>query len=505
MASTFAASRSQVIFGFCVPLAVLVGYFLAQPLESTSMAVIVFILTALLLPLLVRWYHPLLILTWNAALTPFFLPGRPYVWMLVAGLGFIVALVNRSVDPDKRFLPGGGVAAALLFLVCVMAMTAACTGGIGVRAFGSQTYGGKKYFYLLAAILGYFVLTSQRIPLHRANMLVGLFFLTSLTTLVSNLAYMGGAKLYFLFELFPPEYVLGQEAGTAAPFGGVSRITGSMWAAVGFLGFLLARHGLRGLFDVKRPWRAVLLFGAFGLGLLSGYRSFVIMVGLIYAAAFFLEGLHRTRWVLLLVAASLLAGVGLAVFTNKLPLSAQRALSFLPVEVNPVVKNDAQGSTEWRLEMWRAVLPDVSRYLFRGKGYAVNPSDFYLGLESSARGFGGRADNAMLFADYHNGPLSILIPFGIWGMIGFLWFVIAAGRVLYLNYRYGDPSLHRINSALLAFFIGRCIFFLVFFGSFDSDMFVFTGLAGLSVSVNGGVRRASEVQPQPLLAQQGFA
>src|SRR5882672_8054490 len=98
MANTFTASRSQVILGVCVPLAVLVGYFMASPLESSSLAIMVMVLTALCLPLLMRWYHPLLVLTWNAAIDPYFLPGRPYLWMLIAMLGVLVALVNRSID-----------------------------------------------------------------------------------------------------------------------------------------------------------------------------------------------------------------------------------------------------------------------------------------------------------------------------------------------------------------------------------------------------------------------
>ena len=63
MADTLTASRSQVIFGVCVPLAVLVSCFLARPLESPSLAIVVLVVTVLLFPLLVRWYHPLLIIT----------------------------------------------------------------------------------------------------------------------------------------------------------------------------------------------------------------------------------------------------------------------------------------------------------------------------------------------------------------------------------------------------------------------------------------------------------
>jgi len=500
MANTLTASRSQVIFGLCVPLAVLVGYFLAQPLESTSLAILVFVVTALLFPLLLRWYHPLLIISWNAAIDPYFLPGRPYLWMLFSVTGLIVALVNRSVDPDKRFMSGGGVPWALLFLALVLAATAATTGGMGARSLGSASYGGKKYFYILAAIAGYFALASRRIPAQRAKLYVSLFFLSAITALASNLAYMGGAKFYFLLDLFPSEFAMVQAVGTEAAYGGIPRIAGSIWASMAIACCLLALYGIRGVLDLRKPWRAALLVAAVVGGLLSGFRSFVVLMGLIVVVEFFLEGLHRTRWLAILLAAGVVGGGAMVTFVDKLPLSAQRALSFLPLDVHPIVRSDADHSTEWRLEMWRILLPEVPKYLLKGKGYALNPTDLYLSQESAARGLRPTSEVAIVAADYHNGPLSILIPFGIWGAVGFLWFLIAAGRVLYLNHRFGEVSLRNINTTLLALFVGRAIFFFLFFGSVDVDMFVFTGLVGLSVSLNGGVRVAPAVDQQPAWA-----
>ena len=41
-------------------------------------------------------------------------------------------------------------------------------------------------------------------------------------------------------------------------------------------------------------------------------------------------------------------------------------------------------------------------------------------------------------SDFHNGPLSVIIPLGIWGVIAVLWLMIAGIWVTYCNYRYGD-------------------------------------------------------------------
>jgi len=101
------------------------------------------------------------------------------------------------------------------------------------------------------------------------------------------------------------------------------------------------------------------------------------------------------------------------------------------------------------------------------------------------------AASAAFAGDYHSGPLSVIIPFGIFGAAGFVWFLIAGGRVLYLNHRYGDPSLKLINACLFAYFLCRVISFFFIFGALYYDLYFFTGTVGLSLSLNGGVSRSA--------------
>jgi hypothetical protein len=70
---------------------------------------------------------------------------------------------------------------------------------------------------------------------------------------------------------------------------------------------------------------------------------------------------------------------------------------------------------------------------------------------------------------------------------------------MYANHRYGDPELQTVNSFLLAAFVAQVIFFLFVAGAFNSDMLKFCGLLGLSVSLNGGMRKpapATRTAPQ---------
>ena len=82
---------------------------------------------------------------------------------------------------------------------------------------------------------------------------------------------------------------------------------------------------------------------------------------------------------------------------------------------------------------------------------------------------------------------------------------MAAGTwVVYRNYRYGDPALQRVNTFLLAAFVGETIFYIFGFGDFSGDMITFNGMLGLSVAINNGVRRrVRAVQPSREMEKPG--
>jgi hypothetical protein len=145
------------------------------------------------------------------------------------------------------------------------------------------------------------------------------------------------------------------------------------------------------------------------------------------------------------------------------------------------------------------VVVDVPKYFWLGKGYAINVRDLEMAQFrrfDRLRGQGELTPGelAELAGDYHNGPLSIIVPLGVWGAIGVLWFWYAAWRVLVRNYRYGPPELKTVNTFLLALFCARVVHFLVVFGAFYAEFYYFTGLVGFSVALNRGV-----AVPQPAL------
>ena len=171
----------------------------------------------------------------------------------------------------------------------------------------------------------------------------------------------------------------------------------------------------------------------------------------------------------------------------------QRSLAFLPIKLDPIAADNARASTDWRLAMWLDVLPQIPQYLILGKGLGINLHDLDMERDHLNKGEGAGAASA-LAGDYHNGPLSLIIPFGLFGVAGFIWFLVASLKVLYRNYKFGDHDLLLFNRFFLAQFIVKIIIFVFVFGSFYGDLIYFVGIVGMSIALNHGVARPVPVE-----------
>ncbi len=497
MASTFAVTRNHLIFGLCLPLAVLLGYMLADIDDPASRVVVVAALSVLAVPVLMRWHHPLLILSWNMAAQPA-LPGHPHLWMVMALLSLFIAVLNRSINAEYQFAHVPALTRPLLAFTIVVLVTASMTGGIGLRIFGSSAVGGRCYFYILAAVAGFFALSSRGIPPGRGALYSALFFLPGLTALVSWLAGPLGSSASYLYLIFPPttqtdEFVVDPSAGAAF---GELRVAGAMAASLAVFCWLLARYGIIGVLSFSRPWRPALLLLSIMGGTFGGFRFTLVLMATILGILFFLEKLWRTRLVLVLAAVGVLGCAGLAAFSDRLPLTVQRSLSFLPIKIDPLTKAYAETSTQWRVDMWKTLLPEVPRYLLKGKGYSLSADDLFLAQMQSYRSGSSSYEEHAFAGDYHNGPLSVLIPFGAIGLLTFGWLIFAGARFLYTMYREGAPELRRLNAFLLALYLARVLMFCFVFGSLYLELFYFTGILGFSVALNvAGKRQPGEIEP----------
>ena len=485
MASTFAVTRNHLIFGVCLPFAVLLGYLLADINDPVSRVVIGISIAVLSFPLLMRWYHPLMILAWNSAAQVTFVPGAPTMWAFFSVVGLFFAVLNRSVNSENKFVHAPSLTIPLVLFAILIVVTAAMSGGVAIQTLGSSGRGGRFYFYILAAIAGYFALSSRTISPKHAYLVLAFFYLPGLGAALTHIAAHVGPVAKLIYFFYPGEADSDPFSQTQGLALGEVRFGGLTTASLAFFCWLLSRYGVKGVFDLARPWRLILFLGGISVGLLGGFRSHLIVVTLIFSILFIVEKLWRTKVMLLVTVFGVLFMVLLLGFADKLPTTIQRSFSFLPVGIDPLIKAQAESSSEWRINIWKSVIDEVPIYFFKGKGYNYSDDDMYMAqFRMTYSGDTGAAQGAAIAGDYHNGPLSLLIPFGIYGLVIFMWIIAAGSLYLYKNYQQGLPELKVINGFLFACFTARAIFFFSVFGAIALELYVYTGILGLSVALN---------------------
>jgi O-Antigen ligase len=482
--------RALIVYAICVPLAIFVGYTLANPLDYSSLGFFGVLLAILASPILLRWHYPLLLFSWYSSVTFAFLPGKPSLWLFMTVVSLSLSILERILNNRMHFIRVPQITWPLLVMLGVVFLTAELTGGFGLKALGSSVYGGKKYVFLVLSIFSYFALTSRPIPLEKAKWFVALFFLGRATAAIGDFYPIAPSWLNPLFYIFPPS-----SYDPDNPFVvGVTRLGGIGAAALGLYFWMMAKYGIRGIFLSGKPWRPALLLVFFVLVFLGGFRTALFAFVLVFIMKFFMEGLHRTPLILVFGLIGLMGCVALVPLAHKLPYTFQRTLAFLPLDLEADAKASADDSVDWRIRMWTALLPQVPKHLLLGEGYAFSSEEYNEmmsgGVLGNTTGNFDAAQNPLALAgDYHNGMLAVILPFGIWGVLVVYWFLGAALRVMYRNFKYGNPALRNINGLLFILFFSEAGSFASCFGgqSLAGEMSTFISCLGLSIALNNGI------------------
>ncbi len=498
-------SRSFFVFAVTSAIAVLLGYCVATPLALRSVAVIGLVLFGLSLPILMRHHRLILLLSFNSSLVIFFLPKALPLWVMTSFMSLGFSILERATAGRRHYQHVPSIAIPLLIFAVLMVGISKFSGGIGFQALGSDVGGGKRYLFLMAAIASYFAFACFQPEPKQAKRMLILYFAVGILAITTHIIYAMGPPFYFLFNFFPPEMTSLGELEFGGPGSlGMVRYGGLSQAAVALCMMMQLSFGIRGLLDFSRPWRFGFYLFLVVLSLFGGFRSILAFIVLAFVVQFIFEGLTFTRYSIGIVAAGVLSLMLVLPFAGLLPKSFQRALCVIPfADVDPAVRVNAEDSTEWRINMWKMVLPEVRAHLWVGKGYAINPMDLHLANESVRRGFMQTFEPAMLAGEYHSGPLSILIPFGIPGFILMIWFVAGIWLYLWRAVKHGRKELRPVNIFLISYITSKALFFILVYGSFSQDLQVFAGLGGLAVAMNGGLgrnRKEDEVQDETEVA-----
>lgn len=409
-------------------------------------------------------------------------PGIPQGFQVVHVMmaGFIVLVIAQNIINKPE---GPKWVAADYFFYAFMAVIAITIAvrGFGLRIFGSGQWGGMGYVKLFVA--AGFLITSRYIRLtpKQLKTAIVLMLIMSFIPALAQLTFLasGGAiyHQYYFIQAYLPGLLGSLEASETGE--GVVRYQLFSSVSITILMATLVFCRFRGLQLIP----GLLLLGlAVGLGALSGFRGVILNIA--GTIAFYLilqaEG-QRMRRLAQMAAAGAVILLLLYPFARHLPNSMQRAISILPgIDISAVARVDAEGTTLWRLELWKMAWADVPNYLWVGKGYAINPEDI-MSISARVDGILG----AYLAQDYHSGPLSLLLVFGVGGFItgsGFL--VFSAVEAFRRTKRLGkDPFIRRFYMVFLARYIYSVFsFFFVFGDARESFVNAFVLLAILHLA-----------------------
>jgi len=414
------------------------------------------------------------------------LPGSPPAWwaaMAVVGVVFFARLAMRSREFSFRW--SWLDFAILIQLIAIM--QAWLRNPSGLALFGGDTVGGKSNIAFTFAIVCYalqaFVKTDMKTVKAVVTCMIGVTFIDAILMLSSN-------YFPFLSALILPFYSGVEYGGTDADTGVDSmseRVTGGKDIGQSFGLAAFALWPPLSTFNPLRPVRFIMMSLAVVFTLLSGFRSVTAWLAVVFAVSCTLREKFHHVVISAIFGFLLLALVVVTGQVRSMPMGAQRALSFLPVDVDPRIRHYAESSSEWRFEMWMLALTS-DKYIknkLLGDGFGFSSSEWAASADSLAgdkrKSIGMSTQEVMMirgsFHGFHIETIRISGVFGlICALIG-LGIMFKAAWVLIQHFK-GRPEWGYILYIGIPFLIYPFWAMLVF-GTYRSDMPKMIVAAGL--------------------------
>jgi hypothetical protein len=275
---------------------------------------------------------------------------------------------------------------------------------IGFSMLGASVGGGRFYVKLALALASFVVLTNRTYSERDLRWVFGLMIFGAFFTACYGIAeyfLLGGpqpdASGYIAEEFYSWHQVLSVPAMTLA-----------------FL--IFSRWSPKEVFGLQRPAVLVCLAASLVLVLLSGKRMALaaIFVAPLVSAVMF----KQYRYILLAVvfgAASAFLLAGGQGHWFKLPLVAQRTLSWLPGEWDQELDSMRGGTDDFRTELRRIATDNIKSNPIVGQGYAMNIGDILttMTLQQQVGGLEIVTAGHAISRNWHNVWLGYAADFGI--------------------------------------------------------------------------------------------
>jgi len=496
-------SSNQIVLWVALLLGLLVAVMIGSAVGSSDMRMVAGIIAAIpvaiifvklktniwvLLP--IGWY-----LTGRLPWLPLPFTVRDLCFMAV--IFFFTLFFATRAFPWKRKV---GMLDYLIYINLAYLATVFVRNPVGFWAMQSSMVGGRPYFEIGLAFGAFMILSRIQISDFIAK-IFPLFFVipawcVAILDVIGRLLPQTAYPLAMMYSGVGSRGVTGafeQEAQL-----GETRMNGMLNAGVSSVLALCAKYNPITLISPLYPVRVALLAAAFGAIFLSGFRNAFLFAMVAFVLSALLRGRLKDLWVagsvMLLAVVALISLQGSVL---QLPRTMQRTLSWLPGDWDQAAVADAEGSSQWRFEMWEWAWNDdrIMRDRVWGQGFGLSIDDMNLIASSLMAGEGGGSrlggsdrENFMITGTFHSGPLSTIKYIGSVGLA--LYFSLLCYMTV-VAWRLCERA-HGTSAFSLALFITIPVIyepfqFVVIFGALEGSYPQTLFWAGLLNMVNNHV------------------
>ncbi len=463
---------------------------------------IVFAVWLVLIPYHAKLAIYLSVATFSSALILPYFPGRPYLWefaALLAWSGLIITISLRRYAPDtKHYIRKYRWLFVAIACYCVVLIITMSERGFGLRIMGTDQQGGRFYFQQLMCSIFPLLFVLVRMPERTLIKLYVLQCLLTFSFLVSDfaLSWAGGlwSNVLQFFEL----------SGDATNFEmqaqrfGIRRFQSLSYIGLGLMLLILLYYKLEDFFSGKALYLVPLAGAVFGVGLLSGHRflSLILMITCLFLG--WTQRFYNLQNILKTSMATIIVLIPLILYAEYLPLSAQRALSYIPgIRIENVARANGEATLNTRrllrIEGWKM----IPEYFWIGRGFTMPTRDYshiydptYITMHVNQ----GR---------FYNGFIGLMVNTSVFGTLFMLIFLAAgsylAFAIMKILRRHGcDDLFTRLCCIVSSLWMANVIAFLFFHGDSEFAMKTFSLQAGLMIACKRSLDYRYSDLPQTL-------
>jgi hypothetical protein len=416
--------QSIIVFAIGVFIAIWLGLSIATDQTVTILKIIAAVLFLICFALGRRIW---LLIPFAASLAiSLRIPGQPDA-LLLAQIALIAFTIPQFL---MRKLPWRLQFTELEFwmlMLTIMIAQVYIRNPVGLNVFGGSSVGGKGYVLYAIALASALILCGLRVPTSDLKWVMRLSIAGGLLNLaISIVGVLVPAVGFYTGQSYTRSDEVNYENREAIDTRVATRV-GFLTQLGGNLALWISCY-ISPLIALVKPIWLMLILVAVAASLMGGFRNGIAIVGL----TFLLGIAYRSGGIGVLLSSFMgMGGIALLAAINliaPLPPNVQRALTFLPGTWEERYKDDAEGSTEWRVEVWKeALLTDrwiQNKWLGDGLGFSAAELSAQMNERKGARagisGFGAHRESVLANGDYHSGPVSSIRVIGYIGLLVFL-------------------------------------------------------------------------------------